>query len=213
MNGLLYECTSLTEISFDGWETTSLESLQNFLRNCSSLKTADVSDLDTETVTNMHRTFYGCGALESIIGLDQWDTNKVVYMHQMFLGVGAKSSTMTEIDISNFDSSSVTVTSYMFSGCTNIKTVRFGEKWDMAKVTNTNNMFLNCGSLTTICVAKDWNTSKLTNYGAMFKGCNKLVGGNGTVFNSAIVDKTYARIDTPEAHGYLTYKPAESTNP
>ncbi len=213
MNGLLYGCTGLTEISFDGWETTSLESLQNFLRNCSSLKTADVSDLDTETVTNMHRTFYGCGALESIIGLDQWDTSKVAQMHQMFLGVGANLSTMTEIDISNFDSSSLNLVSDMFNGCKTLKTVYFGEKWDMAEVTTTNNMFLNCGSLTTICVAKDWDTSKLTSTAGMFSGCTSLVGGNGTMFDPANDYKEYARVDKLGAPGYLTLLPAANANP
>ncbi|MBR3964811.1 MAG: BspA family leucine-rich repeat surface protein [Clostridia bacterium] len=174
MNGLLYECSSLTEISFDGWETTSLDSLQNFLRNCSSLKTADVSDLDTETVTNMHRTFYGCGALESIIGLDQWDTSNVNRMDQMFLDVGKKSSAMTEIDISNFDSSSVTLTSYMFSGCKNLKAVRFGENWDMAEVTTASNMFNGCTSLQNINVATEWKTDNLTEAAAMFSGCSLL---------------------------------------
>ena len=349
MNGLLYMCTSLTEISFDGWETTSLVILQNFLRDCSSLKTADVSDLDTQNVTNMHRTFYGCGALESIIGLNAWDTRNVTIMSQMFLCHEDDPNPMTEIDISNFDSSSVTDMSYMFYYSSNLETVRFGEKWDMSGVIYTNQMFNGCTSLQNINIATEWKTDNLTEAAAMFSGCSsltttdlttlgvpnwktdkvtrmdqmfrncsslttldlsgwntanvthmdsmfnnclslttldvsgwktdkvnymssmfngcvgltaldlsswntnkisksekmfagcsnlvtisvgdgwnlpsaassadmfkdctKLVGGNGTVFNSAIVDKTYARIDTPDAPGYLTYKPSDSTTP
>ncbi len=214
MNGLLYMCTSLTEISFDGWETENLVYLSNFLRDCSSLKKADVSDLDTKKVKTLYRTFYGCGALEEIEGLNEWNTSKVENMEQVFLCREGDPNPMTEIDISNFDSSSVTVTSYMFYYCSNLETVHFGEKWDMAKVSNTNNMFNGCTSLQTINVAVDWNTQKLTNVAAMFKGCTKLIGGKGTVFNSANNFKEYARIDNPpDAPGYLTYKPSDSTNP
>ena len=214
MYGLLCDCTSLKEISFDGWETESLTDMSYLFFKCDSLQIADVSDLDTGNVTLLYRTFYGCGALESIIGLDQWNTSKVVDMQQTFLGVGAKSSAMTEIDISNFDSSSVTVTSFMFNGCTNLETVRFGENWDMAKVTNTNNMFLNCTNLKTIYVAKDWNTDNLTKSVSMFNGCSNLVGGAGTTYKDTNpTDKTYARVDTAENPGYLTLAPAANANP
>jgi hypothetical protein len=40
----------------------------------------------------------------------------------------------------------------------------------------------------------------------MFYDCPKLVGGNGTAYNSSYIDKTYARIDTAEIPGYLTAK-------
>ena len=40
----------------------------------------------------------------------------------------------------------------------------------------------------------------------MFYNCSKLVGGNGTVYDSSNTDATYARIDTAENPGYLTKK-------
>lgn len=38
----------------------------------------------------------------------------------------------------------------------------------------------------------------------MFTGATKLVGGNGTVYNSSYIDATYARIDKEAEPGYLT---------
>lgn len=56
---------------------------------------------------------------------------------------------------------------------------------------------------------KGWSTENLTNSSrvdAVFDGCSKLVGGNGTVYDSTHTDATYARIDTAENPGYLTKK-------
>ena len=41
----------------------------------------------------------------------------------------------------------------------------------------------------------------------MFTGCTSLVGGQGTVYDSTKVDKTYARIDGgTSSPGYFTLK-------
>lgn len=50
----------------------------------------------------------------------------------------------------------------------------------------------------------------------MFSGCRNLLGGNGTTYDSAYTDKTYARVDTIRfdsetgeyvgERGYLTLK-------
>ena len=72
-------------------------------------------------------------------------------------------------------------------------------------------MFQNCSSLTTIYVSEfnsetntGWTTSAVTNSGNMFSNCTKIVGGNGTTYNSSYVDKTYAVIDKTGTPGYLT---------
>ena len=53
---------------------------------------------------------------------------------------------------------------------------------------------------------KGWSTEKVTSSTSMFNNCSKLVGGNGTVYDSSNTDATYARIDTAENPGYLTKK-------
>ena len=53
---------------------------------------------------------------------------------------------------------------------------------------------------------KGWTTENVISSSEMFKSCIKLVGGNGTKYNSSYQDATYARIDTAENPGYLTKK-------
>ena len=40
----------------------------------------------------------------------------------------------------------------------------------------------------------------------MFEDCKLLTGGNGTVYSDEHIDSEYARIDTADAPGYLTFK-------
>ena len=70
-----------------------------------------------------------------------------------------------------------------------------------------------CNGLTTIYVSeynsetkKGWTTINVRNSLNMFKSCYKLVGGNGTKYNSNYTDAAYARIDTASTPGYLTKK-------
>ena len=65
-------------------------------------------------------------------------------------------------------------------------------------------MFSGCSNLKTIYCSNDWSTSSArSDY--MFSVCNSLVGGKGTVFDSKVIDNTYARPDGGEsAPGYFT---------
>jgi hypothetical protein len=66
-------------------------------------------------------------------------------------------------------------------------------------------MFNGCSALKTVYVSDLWDMSKVTASGKMFAGCVQLVGGNGTVWSNEHTNVEYARIDTPEAPGYLTH--------
>lgn len=67
--------------------------------------------------------------------------------------------------------------------------------------------FRDCSELTTIYSDDSFVTTGVTNGKDMFFNCPKLVGGNGTKFNSSYTDHTYARIDLPGQPGYFTAKP------
>ena len=65
-------------------------------------------------------------------------------------------------------------------------------------------MFESCDELTTIYCFGDWSTSNAESYG-MFRDSDKLVGGKGTPYNDAFMDKTYARPDGGTGSpGYFT---------
>ena len=123
--------------------------------------------------------FYDMGKLEYINNLQYLNTSKVTDMSAMFSGC----SSLTELDLSNFDISEVR---YMYA------------------------MFANCTNLTTIYVSDKWSTAAVADHGSidMFGGCEKLVGGNGTPYDVNHRDAEYARIDGLNGQpGYLTAMP------
>jgi surface protein len=105
---------------------------------------------------------------------------------------------LTEIDALNWDTSKVLDSESMFAHCTNLTTIYVGNNWSMVQVVYRPE-------------DKEQNIEKLSSEN-MFTGCKLLVGGLGTGYNSANVDKTYAIIDGGTSNpGYLTQGPAPTT--
>ena len=70
-------------------------------------------------------------------------------------------------------------------------------------------MFSVCSNLRTVYVGNGWSTTAVTNSGNMFYNCSSLVGGQGTTYDANYIDKTYAHIDGGTSNpGYFTAKNA-----
>ena len=79
--------------------------------------------------------------------------------------------------------------------------------FDTSNVTNTRAMFMNCSNLETIFVSDKFTMNNVSLSTKMFSGSTKLVGENGTKYDSSMVDKTYARIDKgTDLPGYFSIK-------
>ncbi len=99
-----------------------------------SLKSIDLTMLDTSNVTDMREMFGvtmgfgGCGELTKL-DLSTFDTSNVTDMSGMFAGC----SSLTELNISNFDTSKVTDMDAMFAQCTSLKKLDLSS-FDMSTV-------------------------------------------------------------------------------
>lgn len=127
--------------------------------------------------------------------------------------------------MSGWDVSNVTTMFHTFADCFKMETYVFSG-WDTSRLEIMDGIFNSNRGLTTIYVGDNWNLdpAKVSNSTAMFSANGKLVGGNGTTYNSSILDATYARVDMPAVldadgnviteavPGYLTHisdKPAQ----
>ena len=171
-----------------------------------NLKSVDLANMYTDGVTDMSGMFAGCLSLESI-DASNFNTSNVTNMSGMFNGEGGilGKAKVKNINISSFDTSNVTDMSDMFSGMANLTTLDVSN-FNTPKVTNMQSMFYDLRNLTTLYASNNFTTSAVTNSDAMFRSSSKLVGGNGTKYNSSYDDKTYARIDTSSTPGYFTLK-------
>ena len=95
-------------------------------------------------------------------------TDKVTNMDSMFYNC----SSLTQLDVSNWDMSQVTSTYAMFNNCSSLTQLDLSN-WNMSQVTNMSAMFNNCSSLTQLDLS-NWNTSQVTNMSAMFVLVSKL---------------------------------------
>ena len=113
-------------------------------------------------------------------------------------------SSLASIDLSNLNTENVTTMYYMFSSCSALTSLDLSG-FDVGKLTSTGWMFSGCTNLETIYAATGTNWNAITSSSYMFQYCSKLVGGNGTTYNSSYTDKARACIDGLEGQpGYFT---------
>ena len=76
------------------------------------------------------------------------------------------------VDLSKFDSSQVTLTSFMFDGCSSLSSINF-ENFNTSSVISMSLMFNLCNSLISLDLSH-FNTSSVTSMEKMFQGCESL---------------------------------------
>ena len=79
--------------------------------------------------------------------------------------------------------------------------------FESSEVTNMSQMFYGNSGLEIIYVSPSFTTENVTDSSSMFYGCTKLRGERGFTYTSAAADKTYAKIDSAAADGYLWSAP------
>lgn len=121
--------------------------------------------------TDMCKVFYGCDALTTIIGLENWNTASVTDMSGMF----GKTAISKITGVADWDTSNVESMSSMFDEDKNLIDVSELSKWDTSNVQSMRYMFSKCSSLTNVpmdnwdcsSIVGDWSSSN----DGMFEDC------------------------------------------
>ena len=103
--------------------------------------------------------------------------NSINYCKCMFIGC----TDITEIDVSNFDSSEVTNMASMFRGCPKLSFINFSN-FNTSKVSEMGSMFRESQELSSLDLSS-FDTSNVISMGAMFHQCIKLTSLNLSSFN------------------------------
>ena len=120
---------------------------------------------------------------------------------------GMKHLTAIEYIDEYLDVSEVTDMSGMFYECESLTELDL-TNFQTLNVRNMSEMFRYCERLKTIFVSGWWNTDWVRESRNMFEGCYSIVGNMGTTYDDLHLDVTYARIDEPPYKpGYLTRFP------
>lgn len=178
MESMFRDCKRLTQVKFGKVDTSKVETMKEMFCNCENLEKFEYPNFVTAACKNLSLMFYNCSSPKNIvIDMSNWNTSSVTTMSNMF----AKSYAGT-LDISSFD---------------------------MGNITDVSGMFGQCPRLTTIYVAPgtDWSAKSWKSDG-MFDYCLNLSGkpsgrkySDGTGVTTD-VDKSYAKV----TGGYFTAK-------
>ena len=106
--------------------------------------------------------------LTTIEGSSYLNTSCVTDMSSMFYGC----SSLTTLDVSDWDTGSVTNMNGMFNACGSLKTLDVSF-WDTGDVTDMGSMFFGCNSLKTLELSC-WDTGNVADMNSMFNGCRSL---------------------------------------
>ena len=180
MSYMFRQCTDLKTLDITSFDTSAVTNMAVMFSGCSSLSHLDVTKLDTHAVTDMNGMFYGCSALTSI-DLSNFDTHAVRDMNYMF----GSCSALTHLDLSNFDTSAVTNMANMFSFCSALTSLDLSN-FDTSAVTNMAYMFIGCASLASMDLSH-LVTSKVTEMIEMFNSCTSLTSIEVSNFDTSVV--------------------------
>ncbi len=139
-----------------------------------NLHTVDFNNqFDTSTATELGMLFYNCTSLKEVKGIENLDVSNVTVLQSLFYGC----SSLVSMDLSAWDTSSVTNASYLFANCTGLQDVQL--HWDQTDTQNfitIQNMFQKCESLVSMedSGVEDWVLPNVTEARSFFWQCTNL---------------------------------------
>lgn len=103
-------------------------------------------------------------------------------------------SNLTQVDLSDFDTSNVTDMCFMFHNCERLKRIELNN-FNTSNVTDMSSMFEYCKALAQLDLS-NFNTSRVVNMCNMFSGCSNLTMLNLSSFNTSnVVNMKYMFFD------------------
>ena len=166
------DCSCLINIDLSNFNTENITNICGMFYNCESLNNiTGISNWETKNVTNMSYLFYNCKKLKNIPDISKWDLKNVNSLSHMF----SFCELLNNIpDISNWNTKKVSNMSEIFSYCESLKSIPDISKWDTINVTDMSGIFYYCKSLEKIPDISKWNTKNVINMSLMFSNCESL---------------------------------------
>lgn len=154
-------CRALETVNLSGWDTSAITQFSNLFNGCASLQTVDISNFDCTNATTFALMF-GYTGLKKIVFPKEFSL--CANVSSMF----EESKNLSEIDVSNWDTSKCTKMAFMFYGCTSLKEIDVS-KWDVSNVQNFDH-FAAHANLKRSGI-ENWKTTSATNMNALFHNC------------------------------------------
>ena len=180
-NHMFYNCTNITNLNLSNFNTENVTDMSCMFQNCKSLANLNLTNLDTQNVINMCGIFMDCNSLTKL-DLSNFNTQNVTDMYGMCNGC----KSLVSLNLSSFNTQNVTDMGSMFNCCKSLKSLDLSS-FNTQNVTNMGGMFDDCNLLNNIDLS-NFNTENVTNMSIMFYGCNSLTSLDLSNFNTQNVN-------------------------
>ena len=170
-------CDGLVKVDLSNVNTENVTQMDDMFSNCESLTSLDLSSFDTGNVMQMQYMFCFCKSITSL-DLTGFDTRDVTNMENMF----SDCKSLTSLDLSSFGTGNVTNMENMFSDCKSLTSLDLSS-FDTRNVTIMNYMFSDCESLTSLDLSS-FDTGNVWLMNNMFSGCESLTSLNLSGFDT-----------------------------
>lgn len=162
---LLFEnCRDLETVDMTGFNFGKT-SLYSFFQDCSSLREAVLTGVDTSNVTAINFMFAGCTALKTL-DLSDFDTGNIKDYYDLF----NRCTALEYLDVSGWEfPNGKNQMDLMFDGLVSLKEINLSG-FKTAGVTDMSSMFRDCKSLESLDLS-GFDTSSVEKAWEMFKGC------------------------------------------
>ena len=123
MQQMFYGCSNLTTINLNNFSSTSCTKMAYMFANCTSLTTIYFG-FPASSVKDMSGMFYNCTSLKNLYNFPLIRATSATNLNMVFYGC----SSLTTLDLTKWAVNSSPTTSYMFKGCTALKSLSLSQK-------------------------------------------------------------------------------------
>ncbi len=200
MSSMFYDCSSLESLNVTNWNVENVTIMQMLFYDCQKLKNINLSNWQVGNVTLMNYMFYGCHSITSL-DIANWDVRKVTTLER-FLSRNSRFSqqmNISEIDISGWQTDSLTNMNHMFQGCQKLTSLDMSG-WNTSQVTQMAAVFEICEGLKTLNVS-GWDVSNVETMEQLFRRCGKLTELDLSKWNTASLKETTSMFAAVDATG------------
>ena len=148
---MFYYCTNLVTADLSGLDTSSVTSFHSMFDGCKKLETVDLSGLQTSKATSTSCMFKHCWKLQEL-DLSSFDTANVTSMFEMFFAC----ETIKSFDLTSFGTKKVEDMRSLFRGCTRLESVDLST-FTVPYSTSTSDFFRDCPNLKRLVLAAGIN--------------------------------------------------------
>ena len=158
---------SLRSINLSGLDTSDSKSMRSMFQNCISLESVDISSLKTHNVKIMMDMFSGCTNLQCL-SFNNLDLSKL----ETVAGLFQECKSLKDVSFKNNSTRTIKRTENMFLNCENLIHLEMSDL-NLSKVSYAVNMFKNCTRLEHLDL-NNFSAKNLDFADEMFSGCSSL---------------------------------------